>query len=158
MAALDWETVFDTYVDRLRVLLSPQTWQAIGMDLSKNDFLTMMLLHRRGEVRMSEIADDPAVPLNTATGVVGRLQSKGLVERRTGSQDRRVIVASLSAQGIALFAQGMREGLSIASRVLEGLTDEELTLLAKVVDRLLDVLTSAQPPATRRPVRRIAIE
>lgn len=150
--------MFDTYVDRFRVLLSPQTWQAIGMDLSKNDFLTMVLLYRGGEARMSEIADYLAVPLNTATGIVGRLQKQRLVERRIGTADRRVIVVSLTREGEGLFAQGMREGLSIASRVLEGLTDEQVSLLLQVVDRLLAVLTADHETEPRRQVRQIVIE
>lgn len=109
------EALFDTYVERFRVLLAPQTWQRLGMDLSRNDFFILLLLSRRGEARMSDVAAYLDVALNTATGVVARLQRQGLVERRNSAEDKRVVVVSLSEQGREFFAQAMRQGLSLAS-------------------------------------------
>lgn len=153
------EALFDTYVERFRVLLAPQTWQRLGMDLSRNDFFILLLLSRRGEARMSDVAAYLDVALNTATGVVARLQRQGLVERRNSAEDKRVVVVSLSEQGREFFAQAMRQGLSLGSRVLDGLNADQVTLLVGVADRVLEVLAENQAgSARRRPVRRIVIE
>ena len=48
--------LFD-YAERFRTLLTADAWTRLMMDLSRNDFLTLLLLHRRGEVRMSDVAE-----------------------------------------------------------------------------------------------------
>lgn len=158
MSTLNLEAMFDSYVERFRVLLLPQTWQRIGMDLSSNDFLALLMLSRRPEARMSEVAEYLDAPLNTATGIVARLVRKGLVERRNSAEDKRVVVVSLSDQGRELFAQSMRHGITLASRVLEGLTDDQIVSLVGVVDRVLDVLADNERAHSCREVRRIVIE
>lgn len=158
MATPNLEALFDTYVDKVRMLLSPQTWQAVGMDLSKNDFFTMLLLYRGGGARMRQIADYLSVPLNTATGVVERLHRKGLVVRRPGEDDKRVVLVSLSERGRELITAATGRGLAIASTVFNGLSDEQVALLLDVVDRVFAALSEEQEPTTRRPVRRIVIE
>lgn len=41
------QLLFD-YAERFRTLLTADTWTRLMMDLSRNDFLTLLLLHRRG--------------------------------------------------------------------------------------------------------------
>jgi len=159
MAQVDVESTFDSYLERFRVLLAPQTWQKLVMDLSKNDALALLRLHRVSETRMSDLADYLAVPLNTATGVVTRLERRGLVDRRHSADDKRVVVVALSAAGRTAVAGAIREGISVAQRVFEDLSEEQVGLLLGVVDRVLEVLTAdARDAAPRRTTRRIAID
>lgn len=159
MAQVDVESTFDSYLERFRALLEPQTWQRLFMDLSKNDALALLRLHRVSETRMSDLADYLGVPLNTATGVVTRLARRGLVDRQHSADDKRVVVVALSARGRTAVAGAVREVISVAQRVLEDLSEEQVGLLLGVVDKVLEVLTDdARPDVPRRATRRIAID
>ena len=156
---LDMGSTFDDYVERFRRLVAHEAWQRLAMDLSKNDFLALMRLHRVGESRMSDLADYLEAPLNTTTGVVARLQRRGLVERKHSPDDKRVVVATLTPAGVALMRDVETEGLAIAQRLLGRLSPEQVGLLLGVVDTVLDVLSESSPPAAgARPVRRIPID
>lgn len=159
MAVPDLESLLYDYVEQFRVLLARETWQRFVLDLSKNDFLALLFLHRAGESRMSEVAAYLDAPLNTATGVVTRLERRGLVERHHRPDDKRVVVVALSASGTEQVAVALREGLRLAEQVLGELTPEELQVLLSVFQRVLGVLAQADAPApARREVRRIAID
>jgi DNA-binding MarR family transcriptional regulator len=158
MSQLSMESVFYSYVERFRTLLSAETWQRLIMDLSKNDFLALVFLHRCSEARMSDLANYLVVPLNTATGVVARLQRRGLVERHHSADDKRVVVVSLSDRGREQVAQGFREGIRIAGRVLGELSAEQLELLASAVDSIVAILGETEQAPSARAVRRIPID
>ena len=65
----------------------------------------------------------------SATGIVGRMENRGLVVRRHGESDRRVVVVDRSPAGEQIFRDidaRRREGLN---KLLETLTDDELAAL-----------------------------
>ena len=66
------------YIDKFKLLVSPQTWENVLMDCSKNEVFVMLLLYRRDEANMTQIAEYIQVPLNTATGIVARMEKKEL--------------------------------------------------------------------------------
>ena len=139
--------------------MAHEAWQRRAMDLAEKDFVALMRLHRVGESRMSDLADYLEAPLNTTTGVVARLQRRGLVERKHSPDDKRVVVATLTPAGVALMRDVETEGLAIAQRLLGRLSPEQVGLLLGVVDTVLDVLSESSPPAAEaRPVRRIPID
>ena len=149
--------LFD-YVDRFRSLLPPSAWQGIARDLTKNDALTLLHLHRERSSRMSDLAAYLDAPLNTATGVVARLQRRGLVERRHSPDDKRIVLISLTERGRRLIAQGIRDGVSLIGRLFEELTPEETEVVLRVINRIPGLL--AEHSAERRPraIRRIPID
>jgi DNA-binding MarR family transcriptional regulator len=83
----------------------------------------MWLLQRHGEMTMSRMADLIDVSLSNATGLVDRMEERGLVERVRVPDDRRVVVVRLTPVGARLLDE---------IEVLRG------DLMAKVVDRLTD--------------------
>ena len=62
------------YVEEIKELLSSDLWGNIFLNCTKNEVLVFWLLHRKKQVNMSEIADYIHVPLNTATGIIGRME------------------------------------------------------------------------------------
>lgn len=151
------QALFD-YVERFRDLLDVDGWQQVVMDLSKNDALTMLYLSRNAEARMGDIAEYLRAPLNTATGVVARLQKRGLVERAHSTADKRVVIVSLSPEGRTLARRTVAWILQRAGRVLDALTDDQVAALLTALDRIAEVLTEDTRPTAPAPVRRIQIE
>ncbi|WP_371671783.1 MarR family transcriptional regulator [Streptomyces sp. NBC_00289] len=73
---------------------------------------------------------------SNVTGIVDRLESRGLVERRPDPTDRRVKVAAATDEGRRI-AQDLREGLRFAREPLAGLSDEERLALRDLLRRML---------------------
>ncbi|AKC69142.1 MarR family winged helix-turn-helix transcriptional regulator [Pandoraea oxalativorans] len=74
---------------------------------------------------------------NTISGVVERLEAKGLVCRSTGT-DRRTKLLSLTPEGAALLEQ-MYPGTERAqARILKGLTEAEKATFIKMLQRVVE--------------------
>ncbi|MFJ1971073.1 MarR family winged helix-turn-helix transcriptional regulator [Streptomyces sp. NPDC087903] len=73
---------------------------------------------------------------SNVTGIVDRLESRGLVERRPDPTDRRVKVAAATDEGRRI-ARDLREGLRFAREPLAGLSDEERLALRDLLRRML---------------------
>ena len=67
------------YIEEVKELLSSDLWENVFLNCSKNEVLIFWLLYRREEVNMTEVADYIHVPLNTATGIINRMEKNGLV-------------------------------------------------------------------------------
>ncbi|MER6633067.1 MarR family transcriptional regulator [Streptomyces sp. NPDC000987] len=74
---------------------------------------------------------------SNVTGIVDRLEARGLVERRPDPADRRVKLAAATDEGLRV-ARELREGLRFAREPLSGLSDEERLALRGLLRRMLD--------------------
>ncbi|MDT9699594.1 MarR family transcriptional regulator [Streptomyces sp. P17] len=73
---------------------------------------------------------------SNVTGIVDRLESRGLVERRSDPADRRVKVAAATDEGRRV-ARSLRESLRFAREPLAGLSEEERLSLRDLLRRML---------------------
>ncbi|MBJ6638534.1 MULTISPECIES: MarR family winged helix-turn-helix transcriptional regulator [unclassified Streptomyces] len=73
---------------------------------------------------------------SNVTGIVDRLESRGLAERRPDPADRRVKLAAATDEGRRV-ARDLREGLRFAREPLAGLSDEERRSLRDLLRRML---------------------
>ncbi|MFD6415402.1 MarR family winged helix-turn-helix transcriptional regulator [Streptomyces sp. NPDC060194] len=72
------------------------------------------------------------------TGIVDRLEARGLVERRPDAGDRRVKLAAVTDEGREVASQ-LRESLDFAREPLSDLSVEERTVLRDLLRRMLGV-------------------
>lgn len=96
----------------------------------------VLALLAREPTSMRKIADQLKCEPSNVTGIVDRLASRGLVERRPNPADRRVKVAAATEEGRAT-AEHLRGALSFAREPLAGLTRAERTLLRDLLKRML---------------------
>ncbi|RFU82949.1 MarR family transcriptional regulator [Streptomyces triticagri] len=105
-------------------------------------------------MRMREIAHELKCEPSNVTGIVDRLESRGLVERRADPADRRVKRAAVTAVGAETAAE-LRDGLDFAREPLATLSREERVVLRDLLARMLspDVsgTTSSPSGATSSP-------
>ncbi|MGW1372967.1 MarR family winged helix-turn-helix transcriptional regulator [Streptomyces sp. NPDC002446] len=87
-------------------------------------------------VPMRKIAQCLKCEPSNVTGIVDRLESRGLVERRPNPSDRRVKLAAATAEG-ARTAEALRTSLDFAGEPLGRLTVAERTLLKELLQRML---------------------
>ncbi|MFG2473694.1 MarR family winged helix-turn-helix transcriptional regulator [Streptomyces fagopyri] len=73
---------------------------------------------------------------SNVTGIVDRLEVRGLVERRPDPSDRRVKLAAATEEGRRV-AHSLRESLRFAREPLAGLSREERVSLRDLLQRML---------------------
>jgi DNA-binding MarR family transcriptional regulator len=97
----------------------------------------ILTLYEYGPLPPSKIANHMMVKSSTVTGVVDRLEKKGLAERMRTSADRRVITIQLTEAGkkLAQYAPP-----PIQQKILDGLKQTETAKKEQIV-RSLNMLT-----------------
>lgn len=111
-------------------------------DLTGPEFDVLATLGNQPGMTFKEIGENTLITKTTLTGVVDRLEQKGLVERRGCSEDRRCVRAVLTDKGDALFREVFPDHVERIRERLAALpeTDRECLLqaLAKVRRLLRD--------------------
>ncbi|MFJ4687950.1 MarR family winged helix-turn-helix transcriptional regulator [Streptomyces sp. NPDC091377] len=85
---------------------------------------------------MRKIAHKLKCEPSNVTGIVDRLESRGLAERRPDPADRRVKLAAATDEGRRV-ARGLRDSLRFAREPLAGLTERERLALRDLLRRML---------------------
>ncbi|MEV6653972.1 MarR family transcriptional regulator [Streptomyces sp. NPDC051219] len=91
-----------------------------------------------GPLPMRKLAHKLNCEPSNVTGIVDRLESRGLVERRPDPADRRVKLAAATDEGRRV-ARGLRESLRFAREPLAGLSEGERLTLRDLLQRMVGV-------------------
>lgn len=147
------------YIDEIKELLSSDIWENIFVNLSKNEILIFWLLYLKKQVNMTEIAEYIHVPLNTATGIVNRMEKDGLIERTRSSEDKRVVLIVQAEKGKQQFQKLFVKMLHYGTKIFDTFTDAEIELFFKMMDKVKGVLQEDKMEETApKKVRKITIE
>ena len=147
------------YIEEVKELLSSDIWGNIFLDCSKNEVLIFWLLYQRGEVNMTEIAEYIHVPLNTATGIINRMEKNELIVRTRSKEDKRVVLIGLSEKGMTQFQSLVNELMYYGMKVMSSFTKEEMNLFYKMTTKVKEILRQEKRKEdTPKKVRKIIIE
>ena len=133
-------------IDALAPLLAHhrRSWAARckAHGLSMIGFQAIALLEMNGALPMTRLADEIGVALPNATGIVGRLEERGIVERTRNAADRRLVMVGLTDDGRRLIGE------------MEAVRRERMTRLIATLDavqqeRLLETVHDLRVAATR---------
>jgi DNA-binding MarR family transcriptional regulator len=102
-----------------------QRWHHGSVSLVHLNVLT--LIEVNGPMSMSRLAEALDISVASATGVVDRMEKRGLVERRHDLEDRRVVLVLPAKGAKKLFGEIDRRRRRGLTKVLERLTDDELS-------------------------------
>ena len=97
-----------------------------GLDMTIPQIRTLVLLARLGPVRMTDIAIYIGRALSATTTVVDRLVEKGLVDRASDTNDRRLVMCELTDAGRQALERFWRIERGRLQMVADLLDDEEL--------------------------------
>ncbi len=150
---------FTDYIEEIKELLTMELWENIFLNCSKNEVLVFWLLFRQKEVNMSDIAEYIHVPLNTATGIIGRMEKNGLIERTRSAEDKRIVLITFSEKGRAQFQKLVDELMSYGVKILGELTASEMKLVESLMAKVKKVLKEEKiQKEPVKKVRKITIE
>jgi DNA-binding MarR family transcriptional regulator len=115
--------------------------QESGTDLSPSLTSALATIERHGPLTPSELAEIERVKRPSATRIVARLESEGLVERAADPADGRSSLVSASRDGRALLRRLRTRKNAYLARRMRELPDEDAETLARaaeVLERLLE--------------------
>ncbi len=104
-----------------------RSWLKGSLSLIHLHVLTV--LETDGAIPMSRLADLLDVSVASATGIVTRMEERGLVERRHGETDRRVVLVRPTEAGLAIFRDMTEHRRQQLAVLFTRLTDDELSAL-----------------------------
>lgn len=101
----------------------------LGQSISLTHLHILTVLRSEGPLPMSELARVLDVSVASATGIVSRMEERGLVERARETADRRVVTVTLAVGGQGALDQAEGRGREHVERLLSHLTFGELERL-----------------------------
>ena len=147
------------YIEEVKELLSSDIWENMFLNCSKNEVLIFWLLYRKSEVNMTEIAEYIHVPLNTATGIINRMEKNELVVRTRSRDDKRVVLIGFSEKGMTHFQNLINKMMHYGMKVVSSFTEEEMELFSKMTTKVIEVLKQEdEQEAPSKKIRKITIE
>lgn len=99
-------------------------WLKVSLSLVHLHVLTV--LESDGPLSMSHLAEALDVSVASATGIIDRMEQRGLVERRREREDRRVVLVHPTDAGAAVFRTIAEQRRQALIPILERMTDQEL--------------------------------
>jgi DNA-binding MarR family transcriptional regulator len=108
----------------------------------------LSMLERHGEMSMSRVADALDVSVSNATGLVDRMEERGLVERVRVPDDRRVVLVHVTDAGRQVLADIEVFRDETIGRVIDQLSERQLARLAMTIGDLTEAVrrvTQAEP-------------
>lgn len=147
------------FIEEIKELLSPQIWENLLLNCTRNEIYIFWLLYRRGEANMTEIAEYIHVPLNTATGIIARMEKNEFIIRSRAKEDKRVVTIQLAEKGLEQVNTLVNVLTSYAMQILASFSKEEMDIFYKMMNKVLDILKQEkQTEEKKSKVRKITIE
>ena len=122
----------------------------VRMGVSMTQLHVLSMLHAHGDLPMSRLAEMTDVSLSNTTGLVDRIEERGLVERVRVPEDRRVVLVRLTDAGRELLESIEVLRTEMLRRILGNLDEERLERVAAAASDLrgaLAAIHAADPEA-----------
>jgi len=153
---VDRHRLINEVLDRNREIMReihrgiPHHW--LETEVTMPQFKTLMVLYGMEQASMGDLADALGTGVSTVTGIIDRLVDHGLVLRVEDPRDRRVVVGRPTDAGITLVDRLIGAARERMGVVLEGLTTDEIRLVAESTRLLHQSATVAFSSTANLPV------
>jgi DNA-binding MarR family transcriptional regulator len=117
----------------------------VDYGLSLTSATVLARLHEGGPQRVTDLATHELVAQPTMTALVGRLEARGLVERKRDATDKRVVTVALTPAGREKLDELRSGRTDFLAGHMTGLGADELTRLRAalpVLDHILESTTA----------------
>lgn len=143
-------------VKRLRVVFRTiqehSRWVEKQCGVSAAQLWAMWELHSTPGLRVSELSKALSIHQSTASNLLDKLESKGLIQRERGKADHRVVRLYLTESGGELVEKSPRPAQGALSNALGQLPRESLQQLDEGLGQLLATMKVRPRDAALRPL------
>ena len=115
-----------------------------NIDLTPEQFLLIDLLWNEGPMSQQVMADTMHKDKNSITNLADQLEKKGWVVRKKDDFDRRSNILILTEKAESLKLEAKEKGISILEQIIEGISEEDLTVFLNTLEKLSDNMTVTQ--------------
>lgn len=117
--------------------------------MNKADFFMLSSIEKasceEGEgVTISSLSKLNHISMPAISQAVSILEKNGLVERKAGKKDRRVVCVFITNKGKSILKDAYEHMMKYAQLITEKLGEEDAKTLARLVDRLYDITTEIE--------------
>ncbi|HEX2754355.1 MAG TPA: MarR family transcriptional regulator [Candidatus Limnocylindrales bacterium] len=130
----------DSVVDELHAMIGSLrcagTGRMVKAGISMTHLHILWVLEHHGDLPMSRLADLLDVSFSNATGLIDRMEERGLVERDRVPDDRRVVIVRASAEGARQRDEIEALKQDRLRSILERLSQEQLTRILGAIGDL----------------------
>ena len=112
----------------------PGEW--IELDSTMPQLKILLLLYTDGPLSVGTLASRLQTSLPTVSGILSRLDRRGLTQRQRDKADRRLVMCQLTNKGYDLADSLWRFGRAQLARLLEPMTLEQLQVVAETATLL----------------------
>ncbi|CAB4628269.1 unannotated protein [freshwater metagenome] len=119
---------------------------AVGAVVTRAGYAVMRSLSDQGTISLGQVAKSCAMDSATASRQVSGLIDEGLVDRRVSEEDARAVDLVLTERGTAVYESIVAYRLRHLASILENWDDDDRSVLAGLVARLVTDLTEAPLP------------
>jgi DNA-binding MarR family transcriptional regulator len=138
-------------VTRLRVALGRTVRsldrQTNSPDISRTELTVLGAINRFKRVPLGELAEFENLNPTMLSRIIGKLEGRGLVTRETDGNDRRAVLAVITAQGRKAWEKQRKRRDALVAELLTELSDKD-------VQSLLDALAALEALADASRARR----
>jgi DNA-binding MarR family transcriptional regulator len=110
-----------------------------SMDLTMTQFDVIATLGNQPPMTCKELGEKTLVTKGTLTGVLERLESKGVLERKLNPEDARSQIIGLTTDGQKLFERVFPAHLQHLAKAFNQLSASELAELSKALQTITNV-------------------
>jgi MarR family 2-MHQ and catechol resistance regulon transcriptional repressor len=152
LAAQVTQPADQAFIDVARALLKAgfllvnhpgRPYQAYDLTVAQMDVLGVLARAEGGSLNCSEIAERTLITKGGITGILDRLEARGLVRRFASRDDRRSVLIRLTAKGVELFRKLYPEVVRSNKALFEkAFRPEQMRQLSGLLELLIRSLES----------------
>ena len=126
-------------INRVRIeLIDAMDRELAQFDITAPQLIVLASVANREADSASQLCKSISYDPGAMTRMIDRLEQKGLVRRVPRPDDRRAMTLEMTAAGKALYPQLLAAKETVQARFLRGFGKDEVVLLEKLLNRLLE--------------------
>jgi DNA-binding MarR family transcriptional regulator len=114
------------------------------LDLTLPQYDVIITLGNTQGMPFKQLGEKTLITKGTLTGVISRLEDKGLVQRLASETDGRSQIIQLTAEGNAIFERTFPEHLLFINRLFNDYSPEDIATLEAALVRLNEAIIAAR--------------
>jgi len=143
-------TIVSNIIDNLRRVIQVVNEQSKRAEhetgLTGPQLWAIKIIAECAPIKVSDLARKMYLHPATVVGIIDRLESRGLVERKRSTKDRRVVEIVLTIQGNEMVNQSPEVAQGLLVIGLEALTDNKLVNISEGLEQLVKIFGAQEIP------------
>jgi DNA-binding MarR family transcriptional regulator len=137
------DTIINDFRATMNELKGATSERLLRQGVSMAQLNILYMLQRNGEMIMSQVADVLNVSFSNATGLVDRMEERGVIERIRIPEDRRIVVVRLTPAGGKLLDEVDALNADLLRRVFSGFDSTQLETMGHAIANLRTAVEAA---------------